>query len=314
MRLKNVVRALIFASIVISGAHLRAQKASTAKPAVTSAQVQPKIQANPALWVVKGPHTTIYLFGTVHLMKPNVDWHTPKIVSALASSQMLIEEIVDLDQADKMQPLIQQLGTDPSHPLSTKISKEDLAIIDSAIKQMGAPGESVMEPMRPWLAGITLSVLPIMKAGYDPKSGVDSTLASEFRESGRPIKGLETVEEQLHYFSDMPVAEEVESLHIQLKHLDTATSDLDKMVGAWQKGDDETIAHIENDSFLTEYPALYQSLVISRNKAWTEKLVKLLNADAPDSKIFVAVGAAHLAGPDSVQKMLVSRGFTIERQ
>lgn len=282
--------------------------APTPAPAQAQTPAPAIVQANPALWVVKGPHATVYLFGTIHVLKPGIAWQTPKVLAATDASQSLIEEIADIDDTAAMQPLIKQLGTDPDHPLSTKISKDDLALVDSAIKQMGAPGESVLEPLRPWLAGLTLSVLPMLKAGYDPKSGVDMTLAAAFKTANKPVTGLETVEEQLHIFSDMPLAQEVESLHIQLKNLDHSTADLDSTVTAWEKGDVETIAKIENDVFIKDDPALYQKLVVQRNKNWTERLVKLLQGEGTT---FVAVGAAHLAGPDSVLKMLEARGFKI---
>jgi len=282
--------------------------APTPAPAQAQTPAPAIVQANPALWVVKGPHATVYLFGTIHVLKPGIAWQTPKVLAATDASQSLIEEIADIDDTAAMQPLIKQLGTDPDHPLSTKISKDDLALVDSAIKQMGAPGESVLEPLRPWLAGLTLSVLPMLKAGYDPKSGVDMTLAAAFKTANKPVNGLETVEEQLHIFSDMPLAQEVESLHIQLKNLDHSTADLDSTVTAWEKGDVETIAKIENDVFIKDDPALYQKLVVQRNKNWTERLVKLLQGEGTT---FVAVGAAHLAGPDSVLKMLEARGFKI---
>ena len=282
--------------------------APTPAPAQAQTPAPAIVQANPALWVVKGPHATVYLFGTIHVLKPGIAWQTPKVLAATDASQSLIQEIADIDDTAAMQPLIKQLGTDPDHPLSTKISKDDLALVDSAIKQMGAPGESVLEPLRPWLAGLTLSVLPMLKAGYDPKSGVDMTLAAAFKTANKPVTGLETVEEQLHIFSDMPLAQEVESLHIQLKNLDHSTADLDSTVTAWEKGDVETIAKIENDVFIKDDPALYQKLVVQRNKNWTERLVKLLQGEGTT---FVAVGAAHLAGPDSVLKMLEARGFKI---
>jgi len=310
-----------FLSLVASGSALALALLGTMAavgqtPAPGAAPVAPTpsatVPADPAIWVVKGPHATIYLFGTIHVMKPEVSWHTDKVKSAIESSSTLIEEVDNVDQADpaQMQALMLKLGMDQEHPLSTKITKEDLALLDAAAKKMGAPGEQVMEPMRPWTAQVILSVVPIMQAGYDPKSGVDIALAAEFRAAKKPIQGLETMEEQLHFFSDMPQAEEVEALHLQLKEMDSSTKDLVDVVEAWKKGDADTIASIENRSFEKEYPALYTRLVVQRNKAWAEKLSKLLQGEGTT---FVAVGAAHLAGPDSVQKLLEAKGIKSSR-
>jgi len=286
--------------------------AQTTPPAATTPAPIATVPADPAIWVVKGPKATVYLFGTIHVMKPEVSWHTSKVKSAIDASSTLIEEVDNVDQADpaQMQALMLKLGMDQEHPLSTKITKEDLALLDAAAKKMGAPGEQVMEPMRPWTAEVILSVVPIMQAGYDPKSGVDIALATEFRAAKKPVQGLETMEEQLHFFSDMPQAEEVEALHLQLKNMDSSTKDLTDAVEAWKKGDADTIASIENRSFEKEYPALYTRLVVQRNKAWAEKLSKLLEGEGTT---FVAVGAAHLAGPDSVQKLLEAKGIKSSR-
>lgn len=291
------------------GLTVHAQQGLPAPAATAAAPVA--VQATPALWVMKGPKATVYLLGTIHIMKPGVEWHTAKVMAAVNQSQTLVEEVADLSDVAAIRPLMMQLGMDQEHPLSTKITKEDLALVDGALKQMGAPGESSVEPMRPWLVGLTLSVLPLMKAGYDPQSGVDMTLSKEFKAAGKPVAGLETVEQQLHILADLPLADEVESLHLQLKDLDHATADTEKTVAAWEKGDVATIAKIENDEFVKEYPALYQKLVVARNKAWAEKLATMLQGEGTT---LVAVGAAHLAGPDSVQTLLTAKGFTVTGQ
>ena len=153
--------ALLFAIICIA-LTLHAQPAQTAAPA------PPTQMANPALWQVKGVHGSVYLFGTVHVMKKEIQWETPKIKDALKASDTLYLEITDVDMASvqKVQPLIMQLGLDPDHPLSTKLTKEDITALDEAIKKMGLPGEAAIEPMRPWLVYLTLSVLPATQAGY----------------------------------------------------------------------------------------------------------------------------------------------------
>jgi hypothetical protein len=279
----------------------------------TAAPAQATIVANPAIWKVKGAHGTLYLFGSVHVMKPNVDWQTAKVKSAFASSDELYLEVANMDDTAALQPMLLQLGLDGDHPLSTKISKDDLALLDKAAKGMGLPGEQVMEPMQPWLVSITLSVVPMLKDGYAPTSGIDTTLLAESKSAHRPVMGLETMEEQMHIVADLPQAQQVEMLHKDLSELDKSAAETNELVAAWERGDVERIGKIDNDELAMKYPAEYKRMVVDRNQKWAATLDGLLK-DPATGTVFVAVGAAHLAGPDSVIKMLEKDGWKVERE
>jgi len=280
---------------------------SAAGPAINT-------EAVPAMWQVKGVHGTVYLFGSVHVMKKGVDWETAKVKAALKSSDVLYLEVADLgpDGIKAMQPMILQMGTDAGHPLSTKISKADVGLIDAAVKTLGGPGESTFEPFQPWLAYLTLSVLPAVQAGYEPDSGIDQKLLAEAKSEDKPVKGFETAEEQLHFLADFPQAQQVELLHQTLVDLPKSTSQMDEMVADWTKGDVEKIAALENDEMKTKYPALYAKLLVKRNEHFADALAGLLK-DPATGTVFVTIGAAHLAGPDSVLKMLAAKGFSAAR-
>jgi len=271
------------------------------------------VVATPAMWRVKGAHGTIYLFGSVHVMKPNVDWEIDKVKLALTSSDLLYLEIANIDDLASAQPVIMQAGIDAEHPLSTKISKDDVALLDAAAKTMGLPGEQSFEAMRPWLVSATLSMLPMVKAGYAPTSGIDMKLLAEAKVEQKPVKGFETMAEQMHMLSDEPEAEQVKMLHKDLVEMDKSAADTNALVEAWEKGDVEKIGKIDNDELATKYPAEYQRIVVDRNTKWTVVLDGLLK-DPQTGTVFVAVGAAHLAGPDSVLKMLEKDGWKVERQ
>ncbi len=161
--------------------------------------------AEPAIWVVKGPHATVYLFGTIHALSKTDSWHSPKIDAAVKDSGTLWLEIPNVDDAASMQPLLMQLGMDQAHPLSTKLTPDQLAKLSKAATASGLPGgEAMLEPFKPWLAGLTLSLAPLMQAGYDPSSGVETSLKPEFDKAGKPVKGFETAEQQMHFFADLP--------------------------------------------------------------------------------------------------------------
>lgn len=308
-----------FAVLVVCGCGLAwGQQAAPAAGQGAPAKVWPapaaaKQAANPAIWRVKGAHGTVYLFGSIHVMKPDVDWETEKVKTALAASDVMYLEVANLDDEAAAQPLAMQFGIDMAHPLSTKISKDDLALLDGAAKSAGMPGEAMFEPMRPWLVSMTLSMLPMLKAGYQPSSGIDMVLLAESKKDQRPVKGFETMSDQIHMVADLPEDEQVKMLHKDLVELDQSTADTNEMVAAWERGDVEKIAKINNDELAMKYPDEYKRLVVERNQRWVATIEAMLK-DPAAGTAFVAVGAAHLAGPDSVIKMLQKDGWKVERE
>ncbi len=305
MKLGSCVYALALATGL---AWAQGTPAKTAPAAPAAA----KTDATPALWKVEGPHETVYLFGTVHIMKPDVQWESGKVSEAFKKSDTLYLEIAKIDDMAAMQPVVLKLGMDPEHALSTKISADDVAALDAAAKTMGMPGEQMFEPMQPWMVYMTLQVLPMIKAGYSPQSGVDVKLTGEAKEAGKPVVGFETVEQQLHFFADFPQAQQVALLHQELADAPKASAETEKMVAAWTSGNVDAIGEMENGEFRTKYPEVYKRLVVERNEHWADQLATLLKSDKP-GVAFVAVGAAHLAGPDSVQKDLEKLGYKAVR-
>ena len=290
-----------------------AQSQAPAQAKVWPPAAESSVAADPAIWRVKGAHGTVYLMGSVHIMKPNVKWESDKVLNALAASDVLYLEIANIDDTADAQPMVMQLGIDTAHPLSTKISKEDLALLDGAAKAAGLPGEQMFEPMRPWLVSMTLSVVPMLKAGYEPTSGIDLKLLTEAKAEQKPVKGFETMLEQMHMLADVPEAEQVKMLHKDLTELDQSTAEMNDIVVAWEHGDVEKIGKMDNDELAAKYPEEYKRIVVDRNTKWAGTIDGLLK-DPATGTVFVAVGAAHLAGQDSVIKMLEKDGWKVERQ
>ena len=268
--------------------------------------------AQPSLWVVKGPHATVYLFGSVHVLKKDVPWRTPKIDAALKQSGSLWLEITNADDQQALQPLVMQLGLDQAHPLSTKLSKDELAKLDKVATVAGIPnGEASLESLRPWLVAVMLSVAPIIKAGYDPNSGVESVLKPEFTSANKPVQGFETGEQQLHYFADMPEKQQIDYLIQGIDDFDKESDKFDKIVSSWYAGDDATIDKLMSEDFKDKSPDLYKVLIVKRNQAFAAQIDKLLKGDGT---IFVSVGAAHLIGSDGINALLQKMGYTVTKQ
>ena len=266
-----------------------------------------QVSAEPALWkVVNGP-STAYLFGSVHLLKPTAVWDTPKVEAALGESRELWLEITDVDDPAAMQSTVRSLGTDPAHPLTNRLDPARQKRLAAILSGFGAP-PTALDALRPWLAAVTLSLFPVQKAGYDPAAGVDRLLKAAAVKRGLPVMGFETSEGQLHYLSDMSEAEQMDMLHQSIDDYDTALAELDQLEAAWERGDDGEIARLEAKGMT---PALYQRLLAGRNVLFARRLVERMKQPGV---IFVAVGAAHLAGPDSVQALLARSGLKAVRQ
>jgi uncharacterized protein YbaP (TraB family) len=267
--------------------------------------------AEPGLWVVKGPHSTIYLFGTIHILPKDRVWKSPAIAKALASSRELWLEAADLGDTPNTQNLVEQAGFDALHPLSTKLSEADLTRVDAVAKALGIPaGERALEPMRPWLVSVTLARAFLEHAGFDPESGVEQVLLHDKSVRGKRIHGFETAEQQVHFFADLAPALEMGLLQNMLQDFDGGPAKFDALIDGWMKGDDATITRLIVDELKDPFPQLYKLIFVERNEHWADTIKDMLGHPGVS---FVAVGAGHLAGPDSVQHALERRGVHVER-
>lgn len=266
--------------------------------------------AHPVLWQAKVGNSTVYLFGTVHLLPNDTNWRFPALDQALTQSQSLYIELIDDDQAS-VAPLVMRYGIDTAHPLSTQLSDSDNTALAKAAQLASLPGGvATLQPMKPWLAALTLAVAPLLKAGLDPAEGVDKQLKAQMTSAGKPVHGLETAEQQIHFLADLPEPMQVAFLRDTLHDVDKDTAELLSLVGAWKQGDVAAIAKLENDELKTQAPELYQQLIVQRNTHWADQIKDMLKQPGT---VFIAVGAAHLAGPDSVQAQLAKLGIAVQQ-
>jgi uncharacterized protein len=266
--------------------------------------------AHPALWQAKVGNSTVYLFGTVHLLPNDTNWRFPALDQALAQSRSLYIELTDDDQVN-MAALVMRYGIDSAHPLSTQLSESDNAALAKAAQLADLPGGvTTLQPMKPWLAALTLSVAPLLKAGLDPAEGVDKQLKAQMTQAGKPVLGLETAEQQIQFLANLSAPMQVAFLRDTLRDIDKDKEELLQLVDAWKQGDVAAIAKLENDELKDQEPALYQELLVNRNSNWAGRIRDMLKQPGT---VFIAVGAAHLAGPDSVQAQLAKMGIVVQR-
>jgi uncharacterized protein YbaP (TraB family) len=266
-------------------------------------------QAEPAMWVIRDNDSTIYLIGTMHLLRHETEWDSTRVKKTVKESTELWLEIADIDDQAAMMRLAMKYGMDREKPLSSKLNPAQKEKLAKAARAYGLVVAG-LEPMKPWMVGMLLSVLPLQKAGYDPNAGVDRLLKEQAEKEGDKIFGLETMEQQIRIFADMPEAEQIAFLEATLDEVEKGLYQLDRLAKAWLDGDTETIGRLLVDDFKKEAPAVYEKLLVQRNIAWSEKIAEILKGSGVQQ---IAVGAAHLAGPDSVQVQLAKRGIKVEK-
>ena len=242
------------------------------------------------------------------MLRPTTGWASPRVNAAFDSATDVWFEITNPEDQAAMMPLIQQYGLSPQTPLSSRLTPEEVAQLDVAAKTIGASAAQ-LDPLKPWLAALSLSVAPLVKAGYDPQSGVELALKARAQAAGKSLHGFETLEKQVGMLATLPDDVQLEFLRETLKDFDEAVEMLDSMVEAWAKGDVQALDRIVVEEMKTDAPELYKVLLVDRNTDWANQIQTLLQGSGT---AFIAVGAAHLTGDDSVQSILQSRGVAVE--
>ncbi len=274
------------------------------------AAIVPATGDGPALWSIADADSTIYLFGTVHVLRPATPWGSAKVDAAFDASDNVIFEIANPDDQAALLPLIQQHGVSPQTPLSSLLTPEEFADLDNAARSIGGTGAG-FDAMRPWLAGLMLSVAPLAKAGYDPKSGVEIILKHRAEDAGKPVTGLESLATQVEILANMSETTQLAFLRATLEDFDEATTELDTLVEAWAAGDIATIDRVGVQEMRAASQEIYDAMLVRRNTDWADQIQTIL---AGSGTTFIAVGSAHLAGDDSVQEILEARGVEVTRR
>ena len=286
-----------------------------APPALADAHIDteaggelPSGPEGPALWKVADEDTTIYLFGTIHALPADVVWYDAEIDHALQSADTVVTEILmDPENEAAMQQLALQRGmfTDGT-TLRSVLDDEQRATYEAALGGLGLPVAS-FDAFEPWMAGLTLTMLPLLQQGYDLNAGVDKIILAN--SADKPKDALETADFQLGIFDGLPQDEQIAFLIAAAEAAGEAKPTLDKMVAEWIAGDAEGLAAVMNEDMDSDF-GLAEALLYDRNANWAEWIERRL--DTPGT-VFIAVGAGHLAGDLSVQDYLEKRDIASVR-
>ena len=279
-----------------------------AATACAAPAAEPK--AKPAMWKVADSDTTIYLFGTIHLLPKGTQWRSPTFDQAAAGSDTLVVETVidESNPAATMGELFKLAVSPGLPPLADRVPADKKAALQAAIAKSGIPPQ-VLDKMETWAGGFLLLGVQFRELGLDPGSGVESTLRKQFSAGGKVIDQLETNAEQLGFFDRLSEAAQRKFLTAVLDDPASMKDQFGGMLEAWAKGDVNGIA----DSFNAEMQdaaELRDALLIRRNANWARWVRGRL--DRPGT-VLVAVGAGHLAGDQSVVHLLQKDGVQVTR-
>ncbi|MFM1959005.1 MAG: hypothetical protein RL588_522 [Pseudomonadota bacterium] len=265
--------------------------------------------ADPALWVMRDADTTVYLFGTVHFLPKDIAWFDEAVADAFAASDELRMELLPVDDPASLGPLVMKLAVDPKgRTMAQRLSPEDHAAYVKALQDLGLPAAQ-LEPLEPWFIGLQAVSLMYAKAGYDPKSGAEEVLTQAARKAGKTITAFETPEQQFAMLDSTPEAEQLIGVRDLASGQDEALKMFSTLIGHWARGEAEEAGRLMNEE-MKETPETARILLTDRNARWAADLKARM--DRP-GVVFVAVGAGHLTGKDSVQDLLAREGLKVER-
>lgn len=264
--------------------------------------------AHHTFWSVRGAHNTVYLLGSVHVLKPEDSALPAEVQLAYTQSKTLVLEVNlnDLSSAAMLGASIQYASLPEGQTLADALGPELYRSFVSHANALGVDPD-VLTGFQPWFAALMLDDAQMAKLGFAASAGVDEQLATRAQSDNKQLIGLESVEDQFSVFSQLSPDEQRRYVRFSLASLDSAAADIEATVSAWRQGDSGALEKLLEEDF-KDFPDLRRRLTIDRNQRWLEKILPMLNAG---EDYLVVVGALHLVGSGGLVDLLQKRGFQV---
>jgi uncharacterized protein len=288
----------------------RGRAARTAVGALAALMMTTAAQAAPAMWVVRDGDSEIFLFGTMHALKPGADWRTPAYDAAYRKAEAVwFEAVVDPIDPALIHDLIDRYGVDRERPLSSRLSPRQLKDLKAVLAE-GVLTVEKIDHLRPWAAALVLSMQPVRGGGASVEAGADVAVTRQARRAEKPIRAFETMEDQVRMFAGLPPEVELQYLVDVIADLRGRGLRKGSHADAWIRGDVTRLGRGVVGEMQADMPQFYDALLRRRNHAWAEAL----NAQmAGEGVQLVNVGALHLLGEDGLPALMQARGYHVER-
>lgn len=265
----------------------------------------------PAMWIVKDADSTLYLFGTVHLLPPELNWQRDDMKHALDASGTVFFEIPS-DSAAQIEAnvLTTTLGLYGSgNRLSDNLDSYQLKLLEAAAHN-GNLEYSTLDSMKPWLAAEFLTVAAAVDAGFSSELSADAALKNRADRSQKNILYLDSIEGQIRASADQPNFVQMAVLTETLSQFSEIGSDMKQVVQAWSVGNTPFLEKELINAFKMRSPDYYQTLFVDRNMAWAQEFDKFMLGNGTG---FAAIGVGHMLGDESVLRQLKEDGYEVRR-
>jgi uncharacterized protein YbaP (TraB family) len=285
--------------------------AQTPAPAVAAPVVSTNKTTKHCLWELKGKTNTVFLLGSMHVMKDEMYPLAPVIEAAYKQSSMLVFEtdMKVLESPAFAMKLMSKATYPEGESLKKNLSPAMYSLLASNLQNSILSVEMINQ-FKPWMAAMTLVVLELQKQGFNLQNGVDKHLFSRANEDQKALDHFETPDFQAELFTGLTDKESEEFLGQALKDMDVWKKQIALLERAWLTGDTKALDKLLLDSF-REYPLMHKKLLIDRNRAWIAKCEQFLKGE---KDVLVVVGAGHLVGKDSVVELLTAKGYKVEQR
>jgi uncharacterized protein len=277
--------------------------------ALSSAALLAAVHADPplhALWELHGKHNTVYILGSIHVLRPTDYPLAPAVLDAYSNAKSIFMEVnlQEIDSQRMQTELLASARLPEGKTLPSILGKQRYERASNLAREVGVD-ISIFDAFAPWFVAEVISQLQLQQLGFQPKSGVEMFFLEHARTDGKPVAGLETVHDQIALFDALSMDEQADYLVSSLEEAHDLPKEVDDMVHAWQRGDTVWFAD-QLKSELGRDPVLYQSVLVARNRKWIPKIEALLN---DDKNYLVIVGTGHLVGQGSVIELLKKDGI-----
>jgi len=268
--------------------------------------------AGPAMWSVSDENSTIYLFGTFHILPKGSKWTTKAFDDAMAQTPVTLTEVdtKSLAAQASMAKVVAELGVNPPGvTLSSTLGPDRAAHFSEIAARYGLP-MSNFEQLKPWLAMVALSVAVMQKEGFEADSGAEETVLARAAKEGDTVDHLESAEYQVRALASLDEEEILADFDTSIDQYDDFDAYAERVLTAWTTGDVATLEQETLADMRVKAPDSFRILITDRNSNWAGEIEKMM---AGDQDYFIAVGAGHLIGEGSVVDLLATKGYKVER-